>query len=120
MFDDLYRENIIQHYKHPQNYGVLENADINMHAKNPSCGDELFLFLQTQDGKIKDIKWKGEGCAISQAATSMLSQEIKNKSLQEISKMSEQDIRDMLGVDISPARQKCAFLSLTTLQENIA
>jgi nitrogen fixation protein NifU and related proteins len=114
--DSLYKEEILDHYKNPRNYGELEDADIRVDANNPLCGDRLHMDLAVEDGVVRDVRFTGRGCAISQASASMLTEEMVGKPLEELAKMTRQDILDNLGVEISYARMKCALLSLGLLR----
>ena len=111
---NLYQQNIIDHYKHPKNKGTLENVDFIVYEVNTLCGDGLKFFIKLNSSKdeIEDIKFDGEGCAISQAAASMLTEEIKGMSIEEFKKIDKEYILELLGVDINPSRLKCALLSL--------
>jgi SUF system FeS assembly protein, NifU family len=113
---DLYRENILDHYRNPRNYGTIENADISYEDSNPLCGDRVRIDMRIEDGKIVEIKFSGRGCAISQASASMLTEMVEGADLDEIRELSAQDILDELGVPISPARVKCALLGLKVLK----
>ena len=115
----MYQEQILDHYKNPRNFGTLKNASVHHHEYNPLCGDELDLFLIIENNKVADVKINGHGCAISQASASMLSEHIKGKSLDELKKMTKENILEMLGIPISPVRLKCALLSLDTLKNSI-
>jgi nitrogen fixation NifU-like protein len=113
---DMYRENILDHGMNPRNRGILDPADIDYEADNPLCGDRLRLTLQLDENqRITAVGWDGEGCAISQAAASMLGEEIMGKTLDEVRKIGKQDIFDMLGIPLSMNRVKCALLSLKVL-----
>jgi nitrogen fixation protein NifU and related proteins len=119
--DDLYRENILDHYKHPHNWSPpaadLENADLEFHDLNPLCGDELTVKLVLDDEqRIADIRFSGHGCAISQAAASMTSDEVKGMSVDELLRLDRAFVLDLLGIDISATRMKCALLSLKVLK----
>ena len=114
--DDLYRENIIDHYRHPRNKGHLEKPDVHYHDVNPFCGDEITLELKVEDGRIVAVAFDGKGCAISQASASMLTEEILGKTLEHVREMSKEDILDLLGIPIGPVRMKCALLSLKVLK----
>jgi nitrogen fixation NifU-like protein len=115
--DDLYRENILDHYKHPHNWGELEEADLEFHDLNPLCGDELKVQLVVGDGgRIEDVRFSGHGCAISQAAASMTSDEVKGMPIEELLKLDRSFVLDLLGIDISATRMKCALLSLKVLK----
>jgi nitrogen fixation protein NifU and related proteins len=111
--DDLYRENILEHYKRPRNWQRLDPADLEAHDKNPSCGDEFTITLRLDDaGKVSEIGYDGNGCAISTAAASMASEELIGMTLDEIIKLDKSFILELLGIDISATRIKCALLSL--------
>ena len=116
IFMDMYAETILEHYKHPHNYGELPGKDTEHREYNPLCGDSITIRLIIENDTIKDVKFVGRGCAISQAATSLLTDEVKGKTLGEIKKISRQDVIDLLGVEISPARTKCALLGIKTLK----
>ena len=116
----MYQENILDHYKNPRNFGKIENASVHHHEYNPLCGDELEIFLIIDKNKnITDVKIKANGCAISTASASMLSEQIKGKNIEEIKKLKKEDILEMLGIPISPVRLKCALLSLDTFKNSI-
>ena len=119
--DDLYRENILDHYKHPHNWspqgGELQRVDLEFHDLNPLCGDELTVQLEVDaDGRIEDIRFSGHGCAISQAAASMASDEVKGMNVQDVLALDRSFVLDLLGIDISATRMKCALLSLKVLK----
>ena len=113
--DDLYRDYILEHYRRPHNFGVLENATISQEGANPLCGDRITMQLRVHDGVIDGVGFTGRGCAISQASASLLTDEIKGKGVDAASAMTSADVLEMLGIEISPARMKCALLSLETL-----
>ena len=115
----MYAETILEHYKNPHNHGILENRDIEHREYNPLCGDSVTIYLLIEGDKVKDVKFVGRGCAISQAATSLLTDDIKGKSIDEIKKLDKDYILDLLGVEISPARMKCALLGLKTAKLTI-
>jgi nitrogen fixation protein NifU and related proteins len=115
--DDLYRENILQHYKHPHHWGELPDADYEAEDNNPLCGDELKVQLRVDDaGKIADVAFSGHGCAISQAAASMASDEVIGMPIDDLLRLDREFILDLLGIDISATRIKCALLSLKVLK----
>lgn len=117
MDDQLYREYILEHYKHPHNQGTLEQADMQAHDLNPLCGDELtFQMSLDADGRVTEVAFDGHGCAISQASASMLSDEIKGKTGEELLALDRQTILDLLGIEISATRLKCAMLSLKVVK----
>lgn len=117
MEENMYMENILDHYKHPHNAGRLEDASLRARELNPSCGDviELFLSLDACD-RVRDVKFEGKGCAVSMASVSMLTDRIKGRPLAEVLAISERDILELLGIDVGPMRMKCATLSLRTLK----
>jgi nitrogen fixation NifU-like protein len=114
--DNLYRENIIDHYQHPHNHGTLEQPDISFEDTNPLCGDKVRIDLKIKDGIVEDVKFTGKGCAISQASASMLTDEIKGKSLDEIRRLDKQIVYDLLGIPLGPSRVKCAMLPLKVIK----
>jgi nitrogen fixation NifU-like protein len=114
--DDLYRENILQHYKRPHNWGELDDADLEADDLNPLCGDELKVQLKIADGKIEEIRFSGHGCAISQASASMASDEVIGMPIEDLLKLDRSFVLDLLGIDISATRMKCALLSLKVLK----
>jgi nitrogen fixation NifU-like protein len=119
--DDLYRENILDHYKHPHNWSPprpeIENANLEFHDLNPLCGDELRVQLAVSaDGRIEDVRFIGHGCAISQAAASMASDEVKGMQIEQLLSLDRSFVLELLGIDISATRMKCALLSLKVLK----
>jgi nitrogen fixation NifU-like protein len=111
--DDLSREIILDHYKNPAFKGSIANSDYSFEDENPLCGDQLHIDLKTDDkGTITDAKFEGHGCAISMASADMLLESLIGKSIEDVKKLSKQDILDMLGIELSPVRLKCALLSL--------
>ena len=119
--DDLYRENILDHYKHPHNWspqaGELERVDLEFHDLNPLCGDELTVQLAVDgEGRIADLRFSGHGCAISQAAASMASDEVKGMKVEDLLRLERSFVLDLLGIDISATRMKCALLTLKVLK----
>jgi nitrogen fixation NifU-like protein len=115
--EDLYREYILDHYQNPRNYGTLENPDIAYEDDNPLCGDVIRIEIKLDDqNRVTDVAFDGEGCAISQASASMLTEEILGKSLEEVKKINKDDILDMLGIQLGPVRVKCALLALKVLK----
>jgi len=118
--DDLYRDYILEHYRRPHNFGVIETPTVSQEGSNPLCGDRITLQLRVADGQIAGVGFTGRGCAISQASASLLTDEIKGKPVEAAAGMSSHDVLDLLGIEISPARMKCAMLSLETLQQALA
>ncbi len=115
--DDLYRELILDHYKNPHNYGTLEPADISYEDDNPLCGDRIRIDIRLDNqNRVSEVRFSGKGCAISQASASMLTDEIKGKTLEELRHFDKQDLLDLLGIPLSPARLKCALLALKVLK----
>ena len=114
--DDLYREQILEHYKNPHHFGELVDADITQEGDNPLCGDVITLYLKLDDGKVGDVRFRGRGCAISQASASMVSDEIAGMHVDELLRMDRSAILDLLGIEISATRMKCALLSLKVLK----
>ena len=116
-FEDLYREVILDHYKHPRNYGTIDEPDAQAEGQNPLCGDEVSIFLTfDQDDKIADVKFSGRGCAISQAATSMLTEHLKGKTVAQAAALDKQTLLDEVGIPLTPIRLKCALLGLGVLK----
>ena len=116
--DNLYRDFILEHYKHPHNKGTLDPHDLHFADSNPTCGDEMSMTLVLDGGRtaIADVAFDGRGCAISQASASILTDGLRGQSLDEVRDMNPQDLLDELGVPIGPARLKCALLSYKVLQ----
>jgi nitrogen fixation NifU-like protein len=115
--DDLYRDYILDHYKSPRNFGELEGATHRYHDTNPLCGDEVTMMLKVSDaGVVEDVRFTGRGCAISQASTSILTEEVKGKTLEELKAIDRDHVLTNLGITISPARIKCALLGLKALK----
>jgi nitrogen fixation protein NifU and related proteins len=119
MTDDLYREHILEHYKRPHNFGELHPHDLDAFDQNPLCGDELGVHIRVSDGQIEDLRFHGHGCAISQAAASIASQELKGMPLEEAAHLSADWMIDLLGISISPTRRKCALLNLKVMRRAI-
>lgn len=117
---DMYQEEILEHYRHPHNRGVIEGADVVQKERNPVCGDELVFYLTIADGKIANVKFEGQGCAISQAAASMLTDDIIGKPVDFVKKMQKENVLDLLGIELGPTRLKCALLSLQGITRGLA
>jgi len=113
---DLYQETILDHFRDPRNWQVLDPADVDYEDNNPLCGDHLRLTLRVKDGTITEVGWMGDGCAISRASASMLGETLVGKTLEEARAISKEDILEMLGVELGPVRLKCALLSLKVLK----
>ena len=118
MDDQLYREIILDHYKNPRGHGVIEGADAEAEGQNPLCGDEVSVYVAFgDDGEtIDDVKFSGRGCAISQAATSMLMEMTKGRTAAEVAALDKDELLAEIGVPLSPIRLKCAMLGITTLK----
>lgn len=116
---DMYRQQILDHYKNPRNYGEMEDPDFSHVGENPSCGDtiQVDVKLADDDETIEQVAFSGDGCAISQAAASLLTEKLPGKRIDELQAMDTDDIVDMLGVDISPMRIKCAVLARQVAQD---
>ncbi len=118
--EQMYQEQILDHYKNPRNAGRIMNATVHHHEKNPLCGDELDVYILIDDDKnIADVKIQAHGCAISTASASMMTDKVKGKNIEEIRKMKKNDVLEMLGIPISAARLKCALLSMDTFKNAI-
>ena len=116
----MYQEQILDHYQNPRNHGTLdEPVTIRREEYNPLCGDRLVLEMRLVDDKVEAVRFRGHGCAISQAAMSMLSEEIVGKSVDELKQLQKQDVLDLLGIPLSPARLKCALLSLKAVKAGV-
>jgi nitrogen fixation protein NifU and related proteins len=119
--DDFYREYILEHYKYPHNHGKLESPTVSHEEHNPLCGDVIQMDLLIEDGVVQDVRFSGRGCAISQASASILTDEIKGKSVEEVKQFSKEELLDLIGIplDKNPVRLKCALLSLKTLKAGL-
>jgi len=119
--EDLYREHILDHYGNPRNQGRLEDADISCEWDNPVCGDKVRIDLRFEDGRVSEVRFDGEGCVISMASASMLTEEVLGKTVEELRAMREdEDVFRMLGITLGPARAKCGLLPLQVLQKGLA
>ena len=115
---DLYRQQILDHYKHPQNFGHIQNPDISMTLFNSACGDKITMEVKfRKDKSIEDIKFSGEGCAISQASASMLTELVRNMKKEKVLKLKKETVFSLLGSDFTASRIKCALLPLEALQK---
>ncbi|OLD98215.1 MAG: SUF system NifU family Fe-S cluster assembly protein [Actinobacteria bacterium 13_1_20CM_4_69_9] len=114
----MYREVILDHYKNPRGHGLLEHADAEAEGQNPLCGDEVSIYVAFgEDGDtIDEVKFSGRGCAISQAATSMLTELVQGRSAQEVASLPRDELLDEIGIPLTPVRLKCALLGLSTLK----
>ena len=115
-FDDLYREVILDHYKNPRGQGALANADAEAEGQNPLCGDEVAISVALDGETIEDVRFRGRGCAISQAATSMLTELVKGRTIAEVAEMPKDELLGEVGIPLTPVRLKCALLGLGVLK----
>jgi len=115
--DELYREQILEHYKRPHNFGRIEDADLEFEDNNPLCGDEQRVTMRLDDeGRVAEIAFEGQGCAISTAATSLLTDELVGKTREELLTLPKEEVLDLLGIEISATRMKCAMLGLKVIK----
>ncbi len=117
MQDHIYREIILEHWKHPLNYGVIKDADIDISDVNPLCGDKIHITAKLKNEKIEQIAFESEGCSISKASASLFTEEIKGKTCTYIKEMKPSDVLKLLEVELTPTRTKCALLVYTTLSK---
>jgi nitrogen fixation NifU-like protein len=115
-FDQLYREVILDHYKSPRHHGRLEHEDAHAEGQNPLCGDEISISLAFDGDTVSDVRFEGRGCAISQAATSMLTELVKGRSVQDVAQMPKDELLEEIGIPLTPARLKCALLGFGVLK----
>jgi nitrogen fixation protein NifU and related proteins len=117
-FDQLYREVILDHYKNPRGHGLIDDADAQAEGQNPLCGDEVSIYVAfgTDGDTIDEVKFSGRGCAISQAATSMLTEMVKGRSANEVATLPRDELLEEIGIPLTPVRLKCALLGLSTLK----
>lgn len=119
MDSSFYRENLLDHYRNPRFHGQLEAPTVSREDLNPLCGDMIRIDLKLEEGVVADARFSGHGCAVSQAAASMLLEEVVGKSVDEVAALSRDDMLALLGVPLSPARLKCALLSLGVLRAGL-
>lgn len=118
--DELFRDTILEHYRHPRCQGTLEAPDVSYEDGNPLCGDKLRMDFHLRDGRIAAVRFSGTGCSISQASASMLCEHIEGKSLEDVKRLGRADVLELLGVDeLGPVRSKCAMLALKTLKAGV-
>jgi nitrogen fixation NifU-like protein len=117
-FDQLYREVILDHYKNPRGHGTMDDPDAHAEGQNPLCGDEVVISVRfAADGEtIDDVRFEGRGCAISQAATSMLTELVKGRKAEDVATLEKEELLEEIGIPLTPVRLKCALLGLTTLK----
>ena len=116
MSSDIYKDIILDYYRNPRNFGDLQDPDVRAKDSNPLCGDIIEMQLKIHDGRVEDLRFKGKGCAISQAAASMLTESVKGKTLDDIKALGKSDVLNLLGIDPGPTRIKCALLGLKVLK----
>ncbi len=121
MSQDLYREQLLDHYHNPENYGVLEDPDIDVELDNPTCGDMIHVTARLdQNGRVDTVMFEGQGCVVSMAAASMLTEELVGKSRQEVEAMGLAEIQELMGgIRLSMGRVKCALLALSAMQQGL-
>ena len=115
-FDQLYREVILDHYKNPRGHGLLEPSDAHAEGQNPLCGDEVSMSVRFEGDAIAEVGFEGRGCAISQAATSMLTELVAGRSADEVARMPKEELLEEIGIPLTPVRLKCALLGLGVLK----
>jgi len=115
--DELYRDQILEHYKRPHNFGRLDQFDLEFEDNNPFCGDEQHVYMKLdEDDRVAEVSFEGQGCAISTAATSLLTDELVGRSREELLRMPKEEVLDLLGIEISATRMKCALLGLKVIK----
>lgn len=117
--DEIYKEEILEHYNHPKNFRELKDSNAHFADANPLCGDEVKVWIKSESGLIKDISFKGTGCAISIAASSMLTESVKGKHVKELIAMTPETMLNMLGIHVGPVRLKCALLGLMACKKAV-
>ena len=120
MSSEIYEDIILDYYRNPRNFGDLPEPDVRAKDSNPLCGDVIEMQLKINGGRVSDVRFKGRGCAISQASASMLTEVVKGKTLDEIKGLGKQDVLDLLGIDPGPTRIKCALLGLKVLKLSVS
>jgi nitrogen fixation NifU-like protein len=118
-WDEIYREAILEHSQHPRHRGTLDHPDFTYEDANPLCGDRVRMDVQVKDDRVADVRFSGNGCAISQAATSMLCEHIVGMTLEDVRKLTKEDVLEMLGIELGPVRLRCALLGLKTLKAGV-
>lgn len=120
MDSELYRQELLDHYRHPRNYGILEDPHTSSELLNPSCGDQILISLAVKDGRLSQVRFQGKGCVISQAAASMLTERILHQELSALEGLSKDDMLTLVAIPLGPTRLRCALLSLEALHQAIA
>lgn len=116
---DIYREIILDHYKHPRNFGHLDEYDVKIDDQNVACGDAISMELRIDQDRVVDIRFSGQGCVISQASASLLTEHVMGWGISDIMRLTKDDIIALLGIDLTPSRVKCAMLPLEVLQKAV-
>ena len=117
--DDLFREHVLDHYRHPRCHGTLEAPDLAYEDANPLCGDRLRMEFRIRDGRIEQVRFSGIGCSISQASASMLCERVEGLELEEAKRLGKDDVLELLGLELGPVRLKCALLALKTMKAGL-
>ena len=117
--EEMYREHVLEHYRNPRNFGVLDPADVDATETNPLCGDEIRITLRVKRGAVDDVRFSGRGCAVSLASASLLSEKLKGMRLADVRAMTKDDVVAMLGIPVSPVRLRCATLPLDAAKAGI-
>ncbi|MAG16022.1 SUF system NifU family Fe-S cluster assembly protein [Candidatus Woesearchaeota archaeon] len=117
--EDMYKEELLEHYREPQNYGEIKDTDVKYKDFNPVCGDEIEIYADIKKGVIENVKFTGKGCAISQAAASILTEHIKSKKIEDVKKMSNEEVLELLPIKVSNLRIKCGLLALKAIQKGL-
>lgn len=120
MDNQLYQQELLDHYRHPRNYGILPDAQITTETFNPSCGDQISLQVTVEEGCLKAIRFQGKGCVISQAAASLLTELILGKPLETLEALNKDAMLELIGISLGPTRLRCALLSLEALHTALA
>ncbi len=116
----LYREELLDHFRHPRNSGELANAQVRTEVFNPSCGDEIAMAINVDGTRLSAVAFKGKGCVISQAAASLLTERVKGKGIEEIEALTRDDMTSLVGITLGPTRLRCALLALESLHQALA
>ena len=117
--ENVYREHILDHYRHPRNQGTLDDADISGELDNPVCGDVVRFDIRLSDGRVGEARFSGRGCVISMASASMLTEKVLDKTVEELGELTDEDVFEMMGITLGPVRAKCGVLPLRVLQEGM-
>ena len=118
-WDEIYREEILEHSRNPRHHGTLEHPDFTYEDANPLCGDRIRVDVSVEAGRVSAVRFSGQGCAISQAAASMLCEKVMGMELEQVKSISRDDMLEMLGIELGPVRLKCALLGLKTLKAGV-